>query len=432
MTAAPLPLRELVDPRVGILRSCARVAKDWREPPVPIVFGAVLSHFDFRRAPCERATSGKGLTESDAERGAIVEALERYCAAQRRPGSLVSGAASSRAPAIEPGELVLYSERQYRSSGFRYRRPCARSELTWVRGTRLDSGEEVLVPAALVYLNFVGMGGSEFLTATTTSGLAGGTDLPAAVLRGLYELVERDAFVITWLARLPVPRIDVSAATGVAAEIGRSYARVGIETLAFDLTNDLELPVVMALAIARDGSLPAAAVGLGCDLDPAVAIDRAFMEVVQVRTGLVPRFRQAPAPIARHEEVRTLEDHATFAANPDNLHELDFLLAPGTPRSMGDLVDLSQGSVEANLSHCRERLEAAGCTVAFVDLTLPDLEPFGIRIVRAIATGLQPIHFGFGEERLGGRRPYTVPRLLGYVNRELTEADLNPCPHPLA
>jgi ribosomal protein S12 methylthiotransferase accessory factor len=401
---------------------------------VPIVFGAVLSHFDFRRAPGERATSGKGLTEPEAERGAIVEALERYCAAQRRPGSLVDGGASSLAPAIEPGELVLYSERQYRSPGFRYRRPGPRSEVTWVRGTQLGSGEEVHLPAALVYLNFVGMGGREFFTATTTSGLAGGADLPSAALRGIYELVERDAFVITWLARLPVPRIDLSAATGVAAEISGSYARVGIETLAFDLTNDLQIPVVMALAIAHDASLPAAAVGLGCDLDAAVALDRALMEVVQVRTGLVPRFRQAqaPAPIARHEEVLTLEDHATFAAHPANLHELDFLLAPGTPRRAGDLVDLGRGSVEANLGLCRERLEAAGCTVALVDLTLPDLEPFGIRIVRAIATGLQPIHFGFGEERLGGRRPYTVPRLLGYVNRDLTEADLNPCPHPLA
>jgi ribosomal protein S12 methylthiotransferase accessory factor len=81
---------------------------------------------------------------------------------------------------------------------------------------------------------------------------------------------------------------------------------------------------------------------------------------------------------------------------------------------------------------CRERLEAAGSTVAYVDLTMPDLEPFPVRIVRAFATGLQPIHFGFGEERLGGHRPFSVPRLLGAVDRDLTEADLNPCPHPLA
>ena len=53
-------------------------------------------------------------------------------------------------------------------------------------------------------------------------------------------------------------------------------------------------------------------------------------------------------------------------------------------------------------------------------------------IVRAVATGLQPIHFGHGEARLGGRRLYEVPQILGYTTRSTRADDLNPCPHPLA
>jgi ribosomal protein S12 methylthiotransferase accessory factor len=268
----------------------------------------------------------------------------------------------------------------------------------------------------------------------TSSGLAAGSDLPSATLAALYELVERDAFVITWLNRLPVPRIDFSETEGIAAETERHYRKFGIESLAFDLTTDLGIPVVMAMAIDRSGELPAVTVGLGCNLHPPTALDRAVMEVAQVRVGSVPRHRssQAPPLPRRYEDVRTLEDHAAFAASPAYLGELDFLHEGSRAHRVADVPDRSRGTVEMDLALCRERLERAGCTVASMDLTQPDLEPFGVKIVRAIATGLHPIHFGFGEERLGGQRVFSVPMLLGHAHRDTTEIDLNPCPHPLA
>jgi len=434
--AAPIPLTELVDPRVGIIRTCTRLPRNWDEPARPIIYQATLSNFDYRKPPqIERMTSGKGLTDQESARGAIVEALERYCAMQERAGELVYGSASTLdGPSIAPAEFVLYSERQYGSATFRHRRPLPDQQLTWVRGCLLGSGEAVLVPASLTYMNFVGAGGRERFGFPNSNGLAGGTDVASAVLAGLCELVERDAFVITWLTRRPAPRIDFSESAGIASEIRRHYERFGIETVAFDLTTDLQIPVVMAVGIDRSGSRPAATVGLGCNLDPKTALDRAVMEVVQVRTGLVPRYRgaQAPASIERYEDVRTLQDHAALAADPGRLPEFDFLLRGPATRKLAEMEDHDRGDVAANLSICRERLEAAGCTVAYVDLTMPDLEPFGLRIVRAIATGLQPIQFGFGEERLGGRRLFALPRLLGYATHDLTEDELNPCPHPLA
>jgi ribosomal protein S12 methylthiotransferase accessory factor len=429
-------LADLVDPRVGIIRSCTQVAKHWSEPPRPVVYQAILSNFDFRRVPVlERIASGKALTAGESRRGAIVEALERYCALQRRPGALVTAPAGSLdAPAIAPEELVLFSEQQYRRPGFRYRRPVSDATLTWVAAKRLGDGGRVYAPASLVYMNFAGDHASEFFAQTSTSGLSGGADIASAVLGALREVVERDAYTITWLARLPAPRIDFDGSDGIATEISRHYERFGIEVIAFDVTTDLDIPVVMAIGFDRSGGLPAAVVGLGCDLDPSSALDRAMMEVVQVRTGLVPYFRREPVPepIERYEDVHSINDHAAFAGDPANAHEFDFLLEGRAHVRLDELPDRRAGSVDEDLEYCRARLEAAGSTVAYVDLTMPDLEPFPLRVVRAIATGLQPIHFGFGEERLGGTRPFTVPRLLGYRDRDLSEEDLNPCPHPLA
>src|SRR5262249_60114973 len=141
---------------------------------------------------------------------------------------------------------------------------------------------------------------------------------------------------------------DFPDTAGVAAEIRRHYRRFGIETLAFDLTTDLGIPTVMGVAVDRSGNLPAASVGLACNLCPRTALDRALMEVAQVRAGLVPRYRVEPPDLRRYDAVRTVEDHAEFAALPEHLAELDFLLDAPAARSLGDMPERSHGDATAD------------------------------------------------------------------------------------
>lgn len=428
-------LSDFVDSRVGIIKLLTRLSKGREEPELPIVCQAILSHFDYRKGDVsERTAAGKGLTEGEAMRGAIAEALERYCAYQQRSNALVFSEASTLdAPALPPEAFVLYSERQYARPGFPYRRPPADKRLTWVRAHRPSRDEKIYVPASLVYMNFSGATGSELFTLTTSNGLAAGSNLPSAVLSGFCELIERDAFVITWLNRLPVPEVAFADGGGMAGRIRHHYRRFGIEIRAFDMTTDIRVPVIMALAIDRSGSGPAVVVGLGCHLRPAIALDKALMEICQMRVGAVPRYRREPPGyrLRFYRDVRTLEDHAAFVASAERLGEFAFLLENPATVHLGDMVDNWQGDAKADLQTCTQRLDDAGSTPTYVDLTQDDVAPYGITVVRSLATGLQPIYFGYGEERLGDRL-FTVPRIKGYTDQDTTEDDLNPCPHPLA
>jgi len=429
-------LFDLVDERTGLIRSLSRVSKSREEPEVPFVYSARLANFDFRKRDLsERTASGKGASDEAAGRGAIAEALERYCACQPDVERLrLASDSELSAPACPPDAFVLYSERQYSNPRCIYRRPTAGQRLTWIQAQRVGGDAPLFVPASLVYMNFAGPSNSELFAPATSNGLAAGRDVAAAVLAGLYELIERDAFVITWLNRLPVSRIAFGDGDGIAGDIARHYRRFGIETVAFDMTTDINVPVVMGLAIDRSGAMPAVVTGLGCNLNPAVALERALMEISQVRTGGAARYRQNPGqrlPV-RHEDVRTLEDHASFAASPANLPIFSFLLDGKSERRLADMPDRSSGDAGADLEACRACLAEVGSTACWVDLTLPDIEPYGVRVVRTLATGLQPIHFGYGEERLGGRRPFSVPRILGYADRDRSEDEMNRCLHPLA
>jgi len=427
-------LAELISPRTGIIRSLSRVSRGTEEPSPPVVCQAQVSQFDYRTAEAaERTAAGKGETEREAMLGAIGEALERYCSYQQDPDAVFQASAAALGQAaIRPQEFVLYSERQYATPGFRYARPDDQASIGWTRALELPGGSEAFAPASLVYLYFQAGGPHGYFCPPTSNGLAAGPGLSAAVLGGLYELIERDAFLVGWMNRLPVRRVDYSGMAGIAARIRAHYGRFGIEALAFDLTTDVGVPVMLALAVDRSGNGPAVVAGLGCHLNPAVALKKALMEVCQVRPSQSLKFAKSPPweKLKGYGDVKTLEDHAGFAAIPGNLREFDFLSNNGVSR-IEDLPNGSAGEVEADLARSVALLRAAGCRVAYVDLTTPDVAPFGISVVRAIATGLQPIHFGAGEERLGGRRLFETPAKLGHAPGIRTEDDLNPCPHPL-
>ena len=130
--------------------------------------------------------------------------------------------------------------------------------------------------------------------------------------------------------------------------------------------------------------------------------------------------------------MKTLDDHSAFAALRERRDEFAFLWANGAVRPIQDVANPSRGEVDLDVDYLVRALRALDVRVAYADLTLPDVAPFGIHAVRVLASHLQPIHFGHDTARLGGRRLFEVPQRLGFADRPRTEADLNPCPHPMA
>jgi len=429
-------LLDLVSPRVGVLRSVSKIVRGVEEPTPPIIYQATLSHFDYRAAPPEeRGAAGKGFTENDAMRAAIGEAIEHYCAAHLNDKiTRLANWAELEGKGISPPECVLYSETQYARKNFPYHRWNPEDKVTWTPMRELPGEREVFAPTSLVYLTPMASRVEDMFTFSTSNGLAAGPNLEFAILNGLYELVERDGFLITWMNKLPAPQIDYSEMGGLAASIGAHYEKFGTEVRVYNVSTDLPIYVMMAIALDRTGQGPAGLVGLGCHLDPRVAVLKSLFEICQIHPGEVHRFKDKPASerLKSYEDVHTLNDHSAFLMDPERIGEFAFLLENGRRQTIEDLPSLSQGNLEVDLSTCVNSLVAAGCRVAYADLTTPDIVDFGLRVVRTIATGLQPMHFGFGEERLGGRRLFEVPLTLGHAAEIRSEKDLNPCPHPLA
>jgi ribosomal protein S12 methylthiotransferase accessory factor len=423
----------LVSPRVGLITDLSPQYRGPEEPVPPYLYTSTLAHFDFRPAPRqERLNAGKGRTEEEAKLSALGEAVERYSAYhwdfKRTWIGLPEGGA------ITPADCVLFSEEQYRLEHWRYRRWAPNIETTWIRGVELPSGDSVALPAALVYLVQPTPRIEDQYTAVTSNGLAAGSTLTHAILGGLYEVIERDALMITWLNRLPATEIETPEFGCQSASIIRHYRRFGVTVRLLKLATDQLPVVVMAVADDRDEGRPARVIGMGCDIDPFVACDKAMFELCQARPSQSSHFREKPPAgrIQTYQDVVDLDDHPAFHSLRENLHEFDFLCEGNHRTSLAEMDRPEFGDTEVTLAQVVGRLRDSGARVAYAEITTEDVASAGFHVVRAIATGFQPIHFGWGEARLGGRRLFNAPMAWGMANQPSVQDALNNCPHPLA
>jgi ribosomal protein S12 methylthiotransferase accessory factor len=427
----------LVSPRCGVITGIERVPKDPSEPSKPYLFGARLANHRFvedRRAE-DGICAGKGLTLAEAQASALGEAVEHYAASSIPTEHLLYASYEALdAPSLNPTDLVLYHPEQY--AELPYAPYADTTTLGWVEGHSLLTGSPLLVPAVAVFLDYLPRAPEEWICPPTSTGLAAGPTLAEAMLSALYEVLERDAFIITWMNRLPAERVDPTTHPDPElVDLCQAYARRGVELRVYCLAVDHPCRVFLCLAVQDGGDgWPAAVAGLGADLDPARAASKAILEAGQVRSPLQIQVRD-PAMRARAERlladprlVATLHDHALLYTHPGARGAFTFL-----QRSPELVIDWStpNSSVTDRLQLLAEHFRTQRGDVLYYDLTSSDLMELGLRTVRVIVPGFQPLHFG-REPRLGGRRLYELPRRLG-ISEVLARPELlNTDPHPLA
>ena len=434
------PLHQLVDQLVsehsGIVVHFAAASRDATEPPLPLVWRARLSNHRYLSDVEEShlACSGKGVTRDAAWTSCLGEAAERYSAGcWDAEETVLCRRRDLQGRSLHPADLVLYRQEQY--ADLPYAPYSDETTLRWVRGRSLIHEDDVWVPAIAAFMEYQVHSAQEFLVPITSNGLAAGPTLADAVLSAIYEVLERDAFLIAWLNRLPARRYNAASHPEPdVRQLAESYRRRGVELALFQLPTDHPVAVFASIAFQRNGyGGPYATVGLGANLDPLRAARAAALEVGQVRPAFRERCRTHDVAriaelVANPEKVKSLEDHALLYADPTMAHAFEFLEGPPSDWPEARVAGTSTAALSTILDHFRAKEQ----DVLYVNLTSCDLEPLGVFTARAIVPGFQPIWFGHAERRLGGRRSFELPFQLGLRDAPADLDSLNPLPHPIA
>ena len=201
---------------------------------------------------CSSRNGGAGLSREQAIAAAIGESLERYCCNFYDRASLCLGSfADFCDQAVDPLEWILYSKRQYSVEGFPCQEFTRNTRIAWVEAKSLISHKTRLVPAAMSYLPYYAIRGETIVSPSISTGLSCRESEVGAVLCGIYECIERDAFTIHWLNALKATRIIPEKVPDKELRniFVERFARPGIQYFIWDITLDIPVPSFFCVAI---------------------------------------------------------------------------------------------------------------------------------------------------------------------------------------
>ncbi|MET9220183.1 TOMM precursor leader peptide-binding protein [Streptomyces sp. NPDC003300] len=435
--AYALPTAALANPVCGVLG-----AGTWSDVTSPTTAPVAGSVFMRGYAGLTDVTwSGQANSFAHSRDLAFLEGLERYAGTHRREtGGVVTDSYDNLGDAaLDPRDCGLYTPETYAAdpmiAPFDPARP-----IPWVRGWSLRDEREVLVPARLVYYS-AGTAADHFVF-ECSNGCAIGSCLEEAVLFGLLELIERDAFLLGWYGNARLTEIDLgSCRSPVVRAMTDRAALCGYDVHAFDNRIDLAVPVVTGLAVRRDGGPGTLAFAAGAAFDPETAVESAVSEILTYLPHLPRQVTERPAELEAMAEdfdlVRRLPDHAALFGLPRMREHVGSYLEPPAVRPLDEIYarwerDRPRGlDLRDDVLWCRDELARAGCDVVVVDQTTPEQRRMGLRTVCTLAPGLLPIDFGWPRQRaLTMPRLRTAQRRGGLRPDDLRDDEVRRVPHP--
>lgn len=426
---------------------------DWRYGVIPHMFRAdsgslAVSVAEVPQENTEERGAGYGRAATFDESGfiAVLEAMERRAGGspQGRRTSVRGCYRDLRHDAVDPTSFGVHDSAYYRHPAFQLVPYKPTLEMAWVWGYSVRNQRPVLVPEQAAYYNLrprSRAGNTEFYCYESSNGCALGSGLTEAVLHGLFEVIERDAFLLSWYAQLPVPEVvlhDVSHP--LVGFLLDKVAAAGYRMHVFNTTNDFGVPSMWALATSTDDSRPKSYSAAGAHFDPEKALLGAIVEtavnVAFRRDADKERREQLRDMLRDPTRVRTLDDHVDLYTMPQAFDRLSFLLRPErTRQSLEEAFEDDVRWHDPDLTVCLHALTSdildLGLDVIVVDQTPPEQLTFGLRTVKVLVPGALPMTFGHVYHRTRGLpRLLSAPVALGYHASASTYDELDIAPHP--
>lgn len=419
-------LDDLIDDHVGIIRFV-------REAPVQ---SGMPRFFHYMAQACDTTSLSEQQNFSEAGGAssirrvalakAVGEAIERYCAALFRREELPFETYES-APfaCVDPEEFALYTAEQLNGPNFPYSPFTKRTRVRWTEAFDALTGESWHVPAAMVYMPYYYDAGEaeESIAQPISTGLACHCSENEAAISALCEVVERDAFTITWQAMLPVHPLRLDSLSEPNRDLVRRFEVTGSEVRILNMTLEHGIPSILSMLMHSSSDAPTFIFAASAHLSPEIAIRKSLEELAHTQRLAATLKKQRDTPFRKQDaHVKLYTDHASRSA-------VEFLFASNHSVDFQKMPDIMTADPDRDLAILCERIASIGCKPLLKNLTTMDIADVGLSVVRAVIPGFHPLFMGHQNRALGGRRLWTVPQMLGYkgIRKEMGD---NPAPHP--
>jgi ribosomal protein S12 methylthiotransferase accessory factor len=290
------------------------------------------------------------------------------------------------------------------------------AEIRWVEVGELTEDARSVIPLSAAFLGIRVESKDERIIEQISTGMACHISLDAAIVSGISEIIERDAFVGMWLRRLSPPRVSPDSfkdATPLVSTIVRELSRTRYKLTVNDLTTDLEVPTFLATVTANEA--PYTVVGASSHPDAHVALEKALLEVMMALCGFAQRYymRESffdlyqelkPGEILPADQVRRMQDHSEMYAHNDLRDRLDFYLSALEVPFRGQTFNPDSGTSSSQKEKLLSIFRSKGYRVYVNDLTINEVRKYGMYVIKAFIPGLLPLYCAERNKPLGYQR----------------------------
>lgn len=389
---------------------------------------------------------GRSTRFTNSEIPAYLEGFERVLGGHRMPqtGTVRGSYADLADHAVDPATLGGHADEAMADPRFGLHRysPDLVSSWVWAWSTRQD--RPLLVPEHVAYWHG-GHGDPKFLY-ESSNGCAVGSSLEEAALYGLFEVIERDAFLLAWYSqtRLREIRLDSLPELGHVRDL---VMERGLTLKVLDLTSDFGVPTALAVITAPEhlvdrGIAPALSLASGTHPDGRKAIGSAIEEAV-TNALMYPKWVTMRAsvsvercrPMLRdYSLIQTLEDHTGLHGLNEARPLSEFLHHPAGQIDADEFAAPYQPSPDlaAELAARVAAVHGLGLDILVVDQSASFVHgTLGINAAKVIVPGSIPMTFGHLNRRLEGLpRLAAASTLLKGGIPWRNNCQLAPVPHP--
>lgn len=373
---------------------------------------------------------------------AIGEFLERYSLLLYKEKDLLRASSQDLEKTgqayLDPDRLAGFSDEQKaRNVNFQFDK---KSDFLWIEGNSLFCKEKVLLPAQLVFWNYNlnhQNWKEPFLREPNTNGAGGHFTFTQAMLSGLYEIIQRDGFLIYWLNKKGPPQIDLETIDWEPLkDLLGQCARLNFEIRFFNTTTELGIPSCICAVIDKSDVGPKISVGGGCEMDWDKMLLRSFCEASGVyhwsrrRNEINPKQQKLERDYKPFQDNKIAQiERIDLLANPEMSGEFQFFLE-GEKQSLKDLKGRTQSfdTKEEELSYLVEKFKALGSDyeILYYEAQNEILKKLGYSSVKVLVPALVHLYLTEIFAPLGAKRLKEVPPKLGFAPAK----EWNSFPHP--
>ena len=424
----------LVDDRVGIIHSVVEIPRRAGDPEFFQYLGQACNTQALSGKMNFSATGGVSTDRESAIAKAVGEAVERYCSAFYETDEMpLCSYESATFPCVAADKFALYSHEQYRQQDFPYVPFETTTPVRWAQVINPMNGEVTFLPAAMVYLPYYYDFSEQEspIVQPMSTGLACHCSTNEAAIGAICEVIERDAFTITWQAALARPCIVVETLDDANYDRVNRFRDAGHSVTLFDITLDVGVPTVLSVLRNNVPQAPALVLAAAADLSPERAVCKSLEELEHTRrySQLITSHMPRLVPDPQYKNVVDQISHLNFWCDHINAPLADFLFASDKRIDFNEMTNLATGDAGQDLDGLLAKLHTIGHQSFIVDITTPDIEELGLVVMRAVIPGFHPMFLGHELRALGGSRLWEIPQKLGYRGVDRITGD-NPIPHP--